>query len=83
MLLEFRHLEFYSPIAITAYYLGESRIIGFLPVGMRPHLDDLLLHEDSYCVQLERIDCERLENSMWITVEALPELHTMGLEMAS
>lgn len=81
MVLRFKRQEFHKPIAITAYYFGEHRVVGFLPVGMQPHLDELLLDENSYCVQLECMDCERLENSMWITVDALPQWDAIELAL--
>ena len=58
-------------IGVSAYYAGDHRVVGRIPKGMIHHLDDVLQYPYDYCVQLDAVECDRLEGRMWITIEPL------------
>lgn len=81
MQLSFRLSEKTMAIQIVGYYLNDQRVIGSVPQGMIPYIEEVLPNEEDICVQLECGTCERLRDTMWITIEALPELSELGLAL--
>ncbi len=75
MQLYFRKMEIPSmSIAVMAYYNDRYNYIGFVPNGMLSRIEELLNFEDSLLVSLERVHCNRLANTFWITIDELPNV---------
>jgi len=80
MQLHLKKMEIPSmSIAVTAHYNGTYNFIGFIPNGMISRISELLQFEDSLVVSLECVDCKRLANTFWITIDQLPTLDTSNL----
>ena len=58
-------------IVIAAWNGDVEHIVGLMPKGMIPHLEPLMNDLENHCIQLERIDCDQLTKSMWITIDSL------------
>lgn len=80
MQLDFKQSANGMSIAIVGFYLNDRRIIGTVPQGMLPYIEELLPYADEVSVQVECGTCERLSDSMWITIDELPGLDELGLE---
>jgi hypothetical protein len=75
MQLYFRKMEIPSmSIAVMAYYNDRYNYIGFIPNGMLSRIEELLNFEDSLLISLERVHCNRLANTFWITIDELPNV---------
>lgn len=58
-------------IVIVACNGDVEHFVGLMPKGMIPHLEPLMNDLENHCIQLERIDCDQLTKSMWITIDSL------------
>jgi len=81
MQLYFKPSEDGKSIVIVGYYYNDQRIIGSVPQGMLPYIEEILPYDEDFSVQLECATCERLPDSMWITIEELPALSELGLSL--
>lgn len=80
MQLYFRKMEIPSmSIAVMAYYNDRYNYIGFIPNGMISRIEELLNFEDSLLISLERVSCNRLANTFWITIDELPNVAELGI----
>lgn len=60
-------------IMVAGFVNGQDQIVGIIPKGMMPHLDDVLLNPYNFCIQLEEISCTQLVDKMWIRIDQLPQ----------
>ncbi len=63
MLLDLRWIKD-DGIAIFVTIRNEAQMVGLMPKGMIPHLEQVMERQDEFCVQLDRIDCTQLQDSM-------------------
>jgi hypothetical protein len=71
MNLELREVEGRA-IAVVAYFDSTNSVVGIIPKGMLPHLEDVIAHQSQYCVQVDSIECAQLVDKMWISIDELP-----------
>ncbi|HAW18741.1 MAG TPA: hypothetical protein DCX14_01030 [Flavobacteriales bacterium] len=71
MSLELRAVEG-SAIAVMAFFESGYNVVGLIPKGMMPHLENVVSNASNYCVQVDSIDCSQLTDKMWITIDELP-----------
>ena len=80
MQLYLRRMEIPSmSIAVMAFYNNRYNYIGFIPNGMLGRIEQLLAFEDDLLVSLERVECNRLANTFWITIDELPNLFELNV----
>ncbi len=59
-------------ILVIGFINGQDQIVGIIPKGMMPHLEEALSSPFDYCVQLKEIQCSQLVDKMWIRIDHLP-----------
>lgn len=65
-------------IGVGAFIENEYVIIGLIPKGMVHHLQQVLVEQDEYCVQVDSTNCTRLNNAIWISIDSLNQLKNVA-----
>lgn len=84
MILHFKKVELPSEaVSIMAYFKNDYHIIGFIPDGFISRIDAIMEYEDDLVISLERLNCDQVSDSLWVTLDELPSIKQIELALSS